>query len=174
MLSVRRGQLGRARTSWSLSWSTRQLARGLSNAELLVGEATVKTHVARLLAKLGVPDGVQVRGPVQAVILAYETGVVVRAGIADRDLWRRRRIRCREPATVACPRSMPRLGREAGWQEADSAIIQMKTSMKEEVAAFPGARLRHFQKCGSVKEELKRSGSRVQVQLKLMGTAASK
>jgi DNA-binding NarL/FixJ family response regulator len=52
----------------------RLMARGMSNVEiaraLILGEATIKTHVGRIFAKLGVRDRVQ------AVVAAFESGLV--------------------------------------------------------------------------------------------------
>ena len=61
----------------------RFVARGLSNSDiarrLVLGDATIKTHVARIFQKLDLHDRAQ------AVVLAYESGLVTPGEAVDRE-----------------------------------------------------------------------------------------
>jgi DNA-binding NarL/FixJ family response regulator len=61
------------------------IAHGMSNAEiaaaLMLSEATVKTHVARILTKL------DLRGRVQAVVFAYQTGLMTPGSPVTREVY---------------------------------------------------------------------------------------
>ncbi len=77
---AKRPQVGTGDHPWISSLTEREtevlrlMSRGRSNVEiandLYLGEATIKTHVGRVLAKLGARDRVQ------AVVMAYESGLV--------------------------------------------------------------------------------------------------